>query len=263
MDLQLSEKVALVTGASSGLGYATAVELLQEGAKVVVCGRSKSRLESAYAEVAKKYSDRLLLVEADLDIASAASELVEKTMVHFNGLDIVVFNSGGPALMHFEEATDAIWEEAFSSLLMSCIRVIRCALPHLRKSAAPSILTVTSITAKQPLPGFLLSNVFRPAVIGLTKTLSKELGEYNIRVNSILPGYTATPRFTEALHYQAQKNHSSFEAEAEKVSEQIPLKRLPDPHEFAKSATFLVSPAASNITGLMMQADGGFYEGLI
>jgi 3-oxoacyl-[acyl-carrier protein] reductase len=146
---------------------------------------------------------------------------------------------------------------------MSAVRLIRTALPHLRESDAPSILTITSVSVKQPLPGLLLSNVLRPGVVGLTKTLSQELAGAGIRVNSILPGWTRTERVDELLNYRAEANDSSVEEELAKITAGIPLGRIARPEEFGKVAAFLVSPAASYVTGAMLQVDGGSYAGLL
>ena len=174
----------------------------------------------------------------------------------------MITNTGGPPLVDFEHASDANWDDAYQSILVSCVQLIKAALPHLRQSDAASILTITSVAAKQPMSGFLLSNVVRPAILGLTKSLSQELGPDNIRVNSILPGYTMTERLKQALRYHAAQNNTSFEEEVKKITDHLPLRRMADPKEFARAASFLVSPAASYVTGTMLQVDGGFCAGL-
>jgi 3-oxoacyl-[acyl-carrier protein] reductase len=136
-------------------------------------------------------------------------------------------------------------------------------LPHLRNSDAASILTVTSVSVKEPITGLLLSNVMRPGVVGMTKTLSQELGPENIRVNSILPGWTATDRVNELMDYRARTNDTTPEEEKGKITGGIPLGRMAQPEEFGNVAAFLVSPAASFVTGAMLQVDGGSYSGLL
>jgi 3-oxoacyl-[acyl-carrier protein] reductase len=146
---------------------------------------------------------------------------------------------------------------------MSAANLIRAALPYLRQSEAATILTITSVSTKQPIAGLLMSNVMRPAVAGLTKTLSQELGREGIRVNSILPGWTATERVEEIMAYRTQQNNTSKEAEVAKITNSIPLGRMARPEEFGRVAAFLVSPAASYVNGVMMQVDGGSYSGLL
>lgn len=263
MDLKLKDKIALVTASSGGLGYAVALQLLQEGAKVAVCGRSLERLQHAYAEIGAQFGQQLAMFATDLTLKSAAESLLNDATRHFGGLDILVTNMGGPPLTEFEHTEDQLWENAHNTILTSCVRLIRAALPHLRQSAAASILTITSFTAKQPTAGFLLSNVYRPGVIALTKSLSKELGKNNIRVNSILPGYTMTGRLHEALYDKAKIHGVSLQDEVAKITNTIPLGRMAEPDEFARVAAFLVSPAASYVTGAMLQVDGGYCEGLL
>jgi len=253
VDLRLNSKIALVTAASAGLGLATAKQLLAEGAQVVVCGRSLARLEQAYAAELAAANNNLVLIEADLAAKSSIENLVDETVSKYQGIDILITNNGGPPHVEFETATDEQWDAANQGIVKSAVDLINASLPYLKKSNATSILTITSVSVKQPLPGLLLSNVYRPAVIGLTKTLAKELGEYQIRVNSILPGYTLTKRLESVLPNDAAR---------EQITQKIPLGRMGEPEEFARTAVFLVSPAASYITGVMLPVDGGFCEGL-
>ena len=171
--------------------------------------------------------------------------------------------AGGPAPGTFDSTDPAAWRTAVDLTLMSAVHLIRSALPHLRQSTAASILTITSISTKEPIPGLLLSNVFRPAVVGLTKTLSQELGPENIRVNSILPGWTETERVVHIFQDRAAQNKTTIAAEKAGITDKIPLGRMAQPVEFGRVAAFLVSPAASYITGTMLQVDGGIYTGLM
>lgn len=262
MDLELQNKVALVTAASSGLGLATAMQLLNEGAKVAVCSRSKNRLQQAYQDQLENNGQNIALFETNLTSETDVNKLIADVTLHFGGLDILITNISGPPLTFFEKAQKEDWQNAHDSIVNSCIHLIHASLPFLYKSTSPSILTITSVAAKQYMPGLLLSNVYRPAIIGLTKVLSVELGEKGIRVNSILPGYTMTDRLKSALEYKANKNHTSLQQEEIILAKSVPLGRIGTPDEFAKAATFLVSPAASYISGVMLQVDGGFTESL-
>ncbi|MCB8969140.1 MAG: SDR family oxidoreductase [Ardenticatenaceae bacterium] len=265
MDLGLQGKVALVVAASKGLGFAAARQLAREGAKVAICSRSAERVDAAVARIKEEVGAETAVAGFVTDVTDAAqlTQLITDTVAHFGGLDILITNAGGPPGGTFESTDITAWEKAFNLTLMSVTHLIKAALPYLRQSDAASILTVTSISVKQPIGGLLLSNVLRPGVVGLTKVLSQELGPENIRVNSILPGWTATERVGEILDYRANVNESSAAAEEAKITRTIPMGRMGQPEEFGNVAAFLVSPAASYINGVMLHVDGGSYAGLL
>lgn len=264
MDLGLANKVALVTAASQGLGFATALELVREGAQVVICGRNEEKLEAAVAELRAAVEEPVVVGQvADVSDPADVRQLVSMTVETFGRLDMLVTNAGGPPGGTFDSFEIEAWQKAVNLTLMSAIHLIKEALPHLRESGAGSILTITSTAAKQPIPALILSNVIRPAVLGLTKSLSQELGPANIRVNSILPGWTRTERVDNLLAFNSERNGTTPEQEAAKISDAIPLGRIGQPEEFGRAAAFLLSPAASYITGVMLQVDGGRTNGLL
>lgn len=264
MDLGLKDKVALVAASSRGLGFAAALELAKEGAKVVLSGRDDVRLQQAVAQINEAMGGEVAAgLSVDVTDPAGVNELVEFAVGGFGRLDILITNAGGPPGGTFDSLDAAAWEKGFQLTLMSAANLIRAALPYLRQSDAASILTITSVSTKQPIPGLLLSNVMRPAVAGLTKTLSQELGREGIRVNSILPGWTATERVDEIMAYRTQQNNTTKEAEIAKITNNIPLGRMAEPAEFGRVAAFLVSPAASYVNGVMLQVDGGSYSGLL
>jgi len=195
--------------------------------------------------------------------ASVPEKLIQQTVEAFGGLDILVTNAGGPPAGPFESFDETKWQSAVDASFMSHVRLIRAALPHLRKSPAPSILTVTSYTVKQPMNNLVLSNSVRLATIGLTKSLALELGKDGIRLNSILPGWTVTERVQELMAFRAKNNNTTVEDEFTKQIAEIPLGRMGQPEEFARAAVFLVSPAASFITGVMLPVDGGIVKGTL
>lgn len=262
MDLGLAGKMALLAASSKGLGFAAAEALVAEGARVVVNGRQQAVVDAA-VEKLRQAGGEAAGVVADVTEADAAARLVGAAVERFGGLDILITNAGGPPSGPFAATPLESWERAFELTLLSAVRLIREALPYLRQSDAASILTITSISVKEPLPGLLLSNAIRPAVAGLTKTLSQELGGDGIRANSILPGWTRTERVDEIMAYRARTNNSSVEAEIEKTIARNPLRRMGEPAEFGRVAAFLVSPAAGYVNGVMLQVDGGSYAGLL
>ena len=265
MNLGLSNKIALVTAASQGLGFAAARELTREGASVMICGRNRQRLNAAIAALKAEFGNDapVAATVADVSVAEDITALVEAVVSAFGGLDILITNAGGPPKGTFETTDFVAWQDGITLTLMSAVRLIHAALPHLKKSDAASILTVTSISVKQPINNLLLSNVIRPAVVGLTKSLSQEYGTNNIRVNSILPGWTKTERVDYLLNGLAKTKGTTPEEEAQKIAAATPLGRMAEPQEFGKVAAFLVSPAASYLSGVMMQVDGGAYAGLL
>ncbi len=263
MDLGLKGKVVLVAGSSRGLGYATALQFAKEGARVVVNSRSAEGAEKAAAQIKAQTGAEVIGIAGDVTSPKAAESLVHRAVDAFGGLDILITNAGGPPPGPFEAHDDAAWHKAVEANLMSHVRLIRCALPYLRKTASPSVLTITSSSVKQPIRNLVLSNSVRAATVGLTKTLSIELAAEGIRFNSILPGWTETERVTQLLGDRAKTNNTSVEQEAEKLAAEIPLGRIADPQEFANAAVFLASPAASYITGVMLTVDGGTYKGTL
>lgn len=265
MDLGLHGKIALLAASTDGLGLAAAEGLVREGANVVICGRSPDRLASALERLRSVAGsdEQVVGVKADITDAASSTVLVQEVIDHFGGLDILITNAGGPPAGAFDSVKLETFEQAMQLTLLSAARLIKLSLPYLRQSDAASILTITSISTKQPINGLLMSNVYRPAVVGLTKTLSQELGPEGIRVNSILPGWTATDRVVEIFEFRSEQNGTSIEEERAKVTDNIPLGRMAEPAEFARVAVFLSSPAASYINGAMIPVDGGSYAGLL
>ncbi|MFN6568989.1 SDR family oxidoreductase [Dendronalium sp. ChiSLP03b] len=260
MDLQLTGKVVLVTAASKGLGKATARQFAREGAKVAICARSEI-VEKAAAEIESETGTEVLAVRADVTQQADIEKVINATVEKFGGLDILVTNAGGPPAGTFDDTDLAAWEAAVNLNLLSAVRLIQYALPHLRQSTAPAILTITSTSTKQPVKNLVLSNSIRLAVIGLTKTLSQELGSDRIRVNSILPGWTYTERVEELIAARTAKSGQTKEIEIANINAAVPLGRMGTPEEFANVAVFLCSPAASFVNGVMLQVDGGLNQG--
>ncbi len=257
MDLGLLNKNVVITGASKGLGRAVAESFAQEKANVLINSRSQDNVDQAAQEIFETSGQKVLTHAGNVAEAGYAAQLKQAIQSHFGCLDILVSNAGGPKPGRFENFSDQDWYEAIDLSMMSHIRLIRECLPLLRLSANPCVLTITSYSAKQPIPNLVLSNVLRAAAVGLTKTLALELAADHIRFNSILPGWTKTERVTSLLSDRAAANHTSIAEEMEKATQEIPLGRMAEPEEFARTAVFLASPAASYLTGIMLTVDGG------
>lgn len=263
MDLGLQGKRALLTGASKGLGFATARRLALEGCQVAINSRDPKSLSNAANTIEEESNLTALALPGDITDPAVPEKLVQQAVEALGGLDLLFTNSGGPPSGKFENLDDAAWLQAVELNLMCHVRLIRAALPYLRQSSSPSVLTVTSYSVKQPLPFLVLSNSVRAATVGLTKSLAIELGNDGIRFNSILPAWTQTERVINLMAYRAQARGTTTEEEVAKQAQESPLGRIGMPEEFANAAVFLLSPAASFITGLMMTVDGGMYKGTL
>ena len=262
MDLGLHGKRALVTAASRGLGYAAAKGLAQEGVRLAINSRDDQSLHSSAGALMAETNTKVFSVPGDVSDPTVPDQIVEKAVMAMGGLDILITNSGGPPPGNFEKFDDETWQQSIDLLLLSHVRLIRAALPHLRQSDAASVLTVTSYSVKQPIPNLILSNSIRSATVGLTKTLALELEHEGIRFTSILPAWIETERVFELMSDRALVNKSTVDDETSKQAKDSSLGRMGKPYEFANAAVFLVSPAASFITGLMLTIDGGMYKGL-
>lgn len=260
MDLGLSGKMAIVTASSKGLGFSIVKNLLNEGCAVLMNGREEKSLKMAAGKLGEPQNLRIF--SGDITQKEVCRALVEYAVGEFGRLDIMVTNCGGPDSGGFESVSEEQWRQAFDRSLMSHVYLIEAAIPYLKKSTSPSILTITSFTVKKPVQNLILSNSIRGAAVGLTKSLANEYGPLGIRVNSILPGWTLTDRVDQLLDDRSKTKNSSRDMESKLITQSIPLRRMADPDEFGKAAAFLVSPAASYITGVMLSVDGGIADGL-
>ena len=259
MDLGLTGKRALVTAASKGLGKAIAAELLAEGCRVAICSSDETRVQAAAADLGAGGGE-IHAMAADIAQPDECADLVDWALHAMGGLDILVNNAGGPPPGSFEDTDEARWRHAFDSLLMSCVRVTRASLPALRDGGG-SVVNLTSLTAKQPIDHLLLSNAFRPAIVGMAKTLSREAAP-DVRVNNIATEHILTDRIRQIAEFRAASRERDIEAELEAWGREVPMGRFGTPEELAHAAVFLASDAASFITGVTLAVDGGMDRGL-
>jgi 3-oxoacyl-[acyl-carrier protein] reductase len=257
MHLGLTNKVAMVAGASRGLGYAVARALAEEGAQVSIASRDASAVAAAGQKIAQETGANVLAVATDVSSAQAIEHWHRKTIDHFGGIDLLLANSGGPppgATLTFD---DAQWQKAFDLLLMSAVRMVRLAVPSMAARGGGSIILPTSSSVKEPIPNLALSNILRASVAALSKTLAIELVGQKVRVNHLIPGRIATDRLRELDEANSKRAGVSVEEQQKRMMQTIPMSRYGDPKEFANAAVFLFSDAASYITGATLQADGG------
>jgi 3-oxoacyl-[acyl-carrier protein] reductase len=263
MDTGLKGKVALVCGASRGLGRAAAEALAAEGANLAIVARTQAALTAAGVEIGKASGVEILTLAADLSKGDEARRVVRDTARHFGGLDILVTNAGGPRAGTFDTLTEADYLHAVDLTFMSVVRMTMEAVPLMRKRGGGRIIHITSVTVKQPVDNLLLSNALRPAVVGFSKTLATELAPERILVNCVAPGYTRTERVVELNAANAAREGTSAAAIEQRLVAEIPMRRLGEPHELAAAIAFLASEKASYITGTTIQVDGGYVRSLL
>jgi 3-oxoacyl-[acyl-carrier protein] reductase len=256
-------KTVLVTAASKGLGFATALAFAKEGANVMISSRSEAQLASALTEIETETGNRnISAFAADVSDLQQIEALFRKTSATFGTVDILINNAGGPPAGSFQSTEESGWELAFQLSLMSVVRATRLALPGMREKGWGRIVNFTSSSMKQPLENLILSNTFRTAVAGLSKSLAIELGPSGILVNAIGAGRIATDRVRQLDTLRANALGMTIEAVEHEFEGQIPVKRYGSPEEFANIALFLGSVANGYITGQSILVDGGLVKAL-
>ncbi len=262
MELGLKGRVAMVAAATRGLGRAAAEALAQEGASVYLCARTPHAMEVA-KEIARATGSEVEGCVADVSTPMGRDIFWRKVTDRFGKADILITNAGGPPAGGFLDFEDGFWYEAFDLNFMSVVGLARHVIPGMKERGWGRIVTITSIAVKQPIDGLILSNAVRTGVVGLVKTLSKELASHGITVNNVCPGYTATERLEELSGAIAEKEGISQEEVKERWCSQIPAGRLGRPEELASLIAFLASEKSGYITGASIQVDGGFFAGLM
>ncbi|MGH9747821.1 MAG: SDR family oxidoreductase [Candidatus Acidiferrales bacterium] len=263
MNLGLKGRVAIVAAASKGLGRAVAEEFAREGCQIAICARTAEELERTSREIEKASGGSVFRQAFDVTNFEAVSSFVDAVETRFGRIDICVTNAGGPPAKKFLDITLEEWRAAVDLTLLSTVYFAREVLPRMQKNRWGRLLTITSVTVKQPIGGLLLSNSLRAAVTGLAKTLANEFGPSGITVNNVCPGYTLTERLDELAEKQAQMEGVSREQIFAAWSSEIPIGRLARPAEFAALVAFLASERASSINGTTIAVDGGWVKGLL
>lgn len=263
MDLGIKGKVALVAAASRGLGRAVAEELAAEGASLILCARNQQTISEAGEAISRATGVPILAVQADVSVRHDITNLIGSGLQRFGRIDILVTNGGGPPAGRFEQLTPEQWETSTRLTLFSAIELARQVLPGMKERRWGRILNITSIAVKQPVENLILSNSLRAGVTGFARTLANEVAADGITVNNILPGYTRTERVEELAQMMAEEQGITPAQFKAKWEQEIPMRRLGEPREFAALAAFLVSERAAYITGTSIQVDGGWVRSLL
>ena len=262
MDLGLKGRGVIVAASSQGIGRATAECFAREGAQVAMCARTESTLRTAADAIRKATNAEVLAEPVDVTDAGQVQSFVELVAKRFGRIDVCVTNAGGPPAKNFLSLSPDEWGKAVDLNFMSVVHLAKAVIPHMQRHRWGRIVTITSVTVKQPVAELIMSNAVRAAVVGLVKSLSNEFGKDGITVNNVAPGYTATERLQELAGVRALAGGSSPEQIYQSWAAEIPLRRLGNPQEIANAIVWLASERAAYVTGQTLLADGGLYRGL-
>jgi 3-oxoacyl-[acyl-carrier protein] reductase len=262
METGLRDRVAIIAASSQGIGFATAQAFAAEGARVAMCARNPETLKAAAGKIRQQHKAEVFAEPLDVTDSEAVHRFVESVVSRFGSADICVTNAGGPPAKGFLSTTTQDWQKAIDQNLMSTIYFAREVIPHMQKKRWGRIITITSITTKQPVSDLILSNSVRAAVVGLVKSLANEFGKDGILVNNVGPGFTATDRLKELAKARSAASGKSEKEIFDGWAVDSPLKRIGEPREVAETILWLASERASFITGQTILADGGAYKGL-
>ncbi len=263
MDYGIKGKVALVGGASRGIGRAIAHALAREGARVAICARNLDAVEKTVESLRAATGAEITGFQADLSDGDDVYRVLDGTGSRLGEIDILVTNTGGPRPGKLNDLEGEDWDQAFEMLVRSTIRLVKSVLPSMQERRWGRIIGITSVSVKEPIPNLLLSNVYRSGITSFFKSVATEVAEFGVTVNTVLPGLTDTERLRSLYEAQAKHQGISTEAMIERVAQTLPRKRLNKPEELAELVAFLASGAASGITGCAIPADGGQLKGLM
>jgi 3-oxoacyl-[acyl-carrier protein] reductase len=262
MDLGLKNRVALVAASSQGIGLATAEGFAAEGCRVAMCARNQKSLAAAAEAIRQRHNAEVFAEAFDVTNAADVARFVGSVAEKFGSVDICVTNAGGPPAKGFLAASLEDWQRAIDANFLSTVYFAREAIPHMQRNRWGRIITITSITTKQPIADLVLSNAVRAAVVGLVKSLANEFGKDGILVNNVGPGFTATDRLKELAKVRAATAGKSEQQMFEGWAADAPVKRVGEPREVAETIVWLASERASYVTGQTVLVDGGLYKGL-
>lgn len=262
MDLGLKNRGVIVAGSSEGIGRAAAESFAREGAQVAMCARSEERLRQAAAAIQSATGAEVYAEPLDVTDAPAVQRFTENVAKRFGRIDVCVANAGGPPAKNFLSVSTDEWRKAVETNFLSVIYMAKAVIPHMQRHRWGRIITITSVSVKQPVADLIMSNAVRAGVVGLVKSLSNEFGKDGILVNNVAPGYTATDRLKELAGVRALAAGSQVEDVYGAWSAEIPLRRVGQPIEIAEAIVWLASERASYITGQTLLVDGGIYRGL-
>ena len=263
ISIDLSGKSALVTASSQGMGFACAEIFVKAGANVLICARNEDNLSSANQRLNEIRPGSCTSVVADVSKLDDVNNVLSVANDTFESIDILVNNAGGPKPGKIETLSDQDWFDAINLNLMSTVRFSTAVLPKMKENAWGRIINITSILAKAPGAGMGLSNSLRAGVLGFAKTLSREVAEYGITVNSLCPGAVETERFNRLAELDAKEEGKTVEEVKLECKEGIPVKFIAQPTDFANCALFFASKESAYVTGTVLQVDGGEYKGII
>jgi 3-oxoacyl-[acyl-carrier protein] reductase len=262
MDLGLKGRGVIVAASSQGMGRATAQAFAREGAQVAMCARTEKTLLEAANKIRADTESEVYAEAVDVTDGAAVQRFVEQVAKRFGRIDVCVANAGGPPAKNFLSISIEEWRKAVDMNFMSVVHLAKAVLPHMQRHHWGRIITITSVSVKQPIADLVLSNSVRAAVVGLVKSLSNEFGKDGILVNNVAPGYTATERLQELAGVRALAAGTSVEAVYQSWAAGAPVGRLGEPGEIADLILWLASERAGYITGQTILADGGIYPGL-
>lgn len=260
MNLKLQDKPVLVLASSAGIGRGVATEFAREGAQVMLFARSEEKLAETAAAIEAETGNRPLYTVGDITDSTAFETVVSRTVAEFGGLWALFNNTGGPPAGTFTQFDDAAWQSAFELTTLGYVRAIRAALPHLKAGGGGRIVNNTSVSTKQAIDGLLLSNVFRSGLVGLGKSLARELGPDGILVNTVGPGRIDTARIEQLDTIWADKGGISYEEQRSRSQASIPLGRYGETADFGRVVTFLCSEANAYLSGQNILIDGAMVE---
>jgi len=262
MNLELRNKIALVTGGSRGLGAATSEALAEEGATIAITARDKKALEVQVDKLIKTYGVKAISIPGDLTTPDTAETVVKGVVEALGPIDILVNSAGASQGGMFWEVPDQVWHDSFELKVMGAVRMIRAVIPGMIEHSSGRIVNIVGNTGMQPAPRLLPGSAANAALLAITRGLAEDLAPHNIVINALNPGPTRTERWDTLMGRLAESSGRSVDAVERDYTEQIPMERLASPKEIGRLAAFLASSSAANMTGSCLTADGGWTKGI-